>query len=331
MKKLLNKKSIKKLFAYAIYVAVVYFIYRKLDGNIQQILQYDIYSFTGLILPIGIMTIYTCLNAVHWKRLMELVGEKVKWIEQMDVYITSFLLRYIPGNVVGILSRGLNNRKYGIPLVKSVWCWFLENIYYLVIGILLGVYVLIKKFDLFTGFIQLNGNSQIFTVSISVFLVLSALVVGLLIFFKSEILFRVFIYLSQFFLPKKYKGIKFIEARLSIVGKIEIVLRYLSSWALYTVSYFLVVYMLTGVSIEFPLELASINALAWSLGYLFILTPGGAGIREFVTIALLPSVTSFSVTDSVIIAITARVVSIFGDILAFLIIKFVQLLDGKRK
>ncbi len=324
------KKLLKTSAQLIIYLLVGWFIYSKLNGDLQSVLGYDVRSYPILIASVLICAPLSFVNALNWHRMMHLTGQtKLSRLGQIDVYLHSFLLRYIPGNVVGILSRATLNKKHKVSMIHSLWGWFLENIVYLLWGIVLGSYIVIKNITEVSGFISGNSGKDIAMASIAVFLIFFALLLGVISIIKLDFLEGIF---KKFLMPKIPNSQKssYKSFHMSRKSRLEMLLRYLIAWIFPSISFLLVVYGLTGVIPEKPFELISAHALAWAIGYIVIITPSGGGVREVVLIQLLSMLAGFSVQDSIIITLTSRIVSILGELLTLGIFYTVYFLKNGR-
>lgn len=320
------KKLIKILLQILLYAVVIYFIFDRVqstDNIWENISNIDLF-YAGV--AVVIFALQTLFNAYLWNYLMQASGEKVTLNGQMDVYLKSYLLRYIPGNVVGILSRGEFNRKYGISRIKSLWGWFFENITYLAIGASIGSYFVFKNLAEVT--IVANDythRSDLVMISGVAFLVI-VIAASLLLMFKSNWMWNLFHEVIVKKLMRKNLG-KTIDVKLNNNSRFLIVLGYLVSWGLYSVSFLFLAFSVVPSTIDYPFAIASINALAWTLGYVFIITPSGTGVREAVFLSLLAMLPGVSPANSAIIAIGMRLVTILGEVGAFIIFKGYNLLN----
>lgn len=310
------KKILKTVAQVVIYLAVGYFIYDKLNGNLDSVLKYEVFSYKSLLFATLFFSLNSIFNALNWHRLMELVGEKTPLMGQTDIYLRSFLLRYIPGNVVGILSRGIFNKKYGISQVRTLWCWFIENIIYLLWAIVIGSYIVLKNIAEIAPLFDLDDRKQIVVISVLGLIILLCIAIALASLLKLEVLESIF---RKFALPQLQKAQKttYRKIELSPKGRLEIFIRYGLAWLIPSIAFLLVVYGLVGSPIDRPLELVSANALAYAIGYIVIITPSGGGVREAILISLLTTINGFSPSEAVVIAIATRVVFILGELLSF--------------
>jgi uncharacterized membrane protein YbhN (UPF0104 family) len=85
------------------------------------------------------------------------------------------------------------------------------------------------------------------------------------------------------------------------------------SWALYGGAYWLMVASLTDVPGRALLMLTGVNALSFVFGYLAIVTPGGAGVREFAMTQLLLPILPVGV--AAVIAIVSRLLNIAAELI----------------
>lgn len=304
-----KKKYIKKIIQWLIYLAVGYFVFQKLNGQISDLWGFDFARPWWLLIAIAFYTLHSFWNALNWHRIMELSGEDLPLIGQMDVYLRSYLLRYIPGNVVGILARGYFNQPNGVKMAKSLWGWFFENVVYLVVGSVIGSYLLfVLDIDL------------IYATAAVIFIILGALF-GI---FKLEWLEIIFEKLLMPRLPKE-EQVKDHTLNLGVQARGTMVLRYFFSWTITSIAYLMVAYAITDLTgTDIPV-LVAIYAAAWSVGYASFITPSGGGVREAVMLELLSLYNGFDVTIAVVIMIASRVVFIIGELLAIAVFYLVVL------
>ncbi|MCA9376582.1 flippase-like domain-containing protein [Candidatus Nomurabacteria bacterium] len=295
-----QKRIVKKILEYSIYAIVGYFIYSKLGGNLEQIRNVEI-DYPYLLAATLLFSTHNIWNGLNWDYLIERSGEQTKLDQQMRVYLKSYLMRYVPGNVVGIMGRAILNKPYGIPMFKSLWGWFFENIVYLALGIFIGSYAVLKT--QFASYSVLG-------------LMVVAFVVGLFILLRNDLLERVFEGKIAKKLPEAAKK-EATPLRLSPKVRIEMLGRYTLSWIIYSLSFVLVVSSVIDLNALNIPSLISVNALAYSAGYLAIVTPSGAGVRESVMVFALTNALGYSIENAVVIALAARIVFILGELTGF--------------
>jgi glycosyltransferase 2 family protein len=297
-------KYFKKLLQLGIYIAVGYFIYTQLTENWGKIADLKDISYLGIAASILIFSFHSIFNGLNWHYMITQsdwdkteAGEITK-MGQMEVYLKSYILRYVPGNVVGILSRAIYNKKYKVPMVLSLWGWFLENITYLAVGLIIGLFV--------APFLDITSQIPIWMLIISAF-------IGLAIILMNDWLKIIF---NKFLVPKLPESVRaeFVSLDLPLQQRLILTGRYFISWIIYSLSFIILV---TSLGLTPSLLLISINAMAWSIGYLSFITPSGTGIREGVMSFLLIGGLAYDGGISTLITILARIVSITGELLSF--------------
>lgn len=316
------KKYILKSLEFTLYALMIWFIYDKLGGSLSRISTWREYNYWFLLVAVLVYMGHTFWNALTWHFMIKASGENVSVSGQLEVYLKSYLLRYIPGNVVGILSRALYNKKYKVPVVKSLWGWFWENIVYLALGLLLGAVVVFRLGnDLFDRLDIGSEPDVLLIVAIG-----AVFIITLFVILDNRLLKYVFDKFLVPRLPEKSRG-EFKLLQLSMPDRLQLLARYAVAWLIYSVSFY---FILRAVGVENNFVLAiSANALAWALGYLSFITPSGAGVRETVMIFLLSVAVGLSNEHSVIIAILARIVFIAGEVLGFLLFFFVKFVSDQ--
>ncbi len=310
-------KSFTKLFIQIlIYLLVAYYIFDRLSGNWDVFDKIDTFSIPLFLLSILVFSLHAIWNGIVWHYMINSKKYNLSLIGQVDVYIRSYLLRYIPGNVVGILSRAIFNKVHGVPILKSLFAWCYENILYLVIGSILASFILIRAGEGIPIF------SNIPAVPFFILISIVGIVFALRIDFF-EYLFNKFLVPR---LPEKIKRETDI-LNISIKKRIDVFFGFSFSWIIYSISFLLLVASIDSSLLHTNmLELISINALSWVVGYLSFITPSGSGVREWVMIFSFENFMHIDVEIGIIISLLARIVFILGELLgfgSFFIFKFI--------
>jgi len=147
MKKQTRKKIIKILLQIAVYCAVGIFIYLTLKDNLSEIRDFEIRNVRLLIFTTLIYSASVGLNGYIWHLIMKFSGENIKIFDSIDVYISSYITRYIPGSVWAIFARSAMNKRYKVKMLKTAWGWFVENLGYLLVGGVFSLLVLSSLFE----------------------------------------------------------------------------------------------------------------------------------------------------------------------------------------
>lgn len=311
-----NKKSITKVILQVIiYGIVIFFVYISLKGNLNKIEEFRIENYWYLGVAILIQAVTVFLFSHIWHLMMVLGNEKVRILDSYNVYVSSYVTRYIPGSIWAVFARAGYNKEHGVPALKSAWGWFVENVGYLIIGGLISLFALLQ-------FGELENYSYI--------AIPALIIVGLLIFLNYEKLGVLFDKVVKKKLRTKYKD-ELETLELNLNQKLIIFVLYFLSWILYSISYFLVVLSVENIGLDKFLVLSGINALSYTLGYLSIITPSGSGVREGVMIATLQGLNIMNEVTSILVTVIARIVYIAGEVIFFLLFKGFYLLKKKNE
>lgn len=301
MKKLLTSKTIKRVVVWAIYVLVAVFIYITLRENARELKGFrfaNVWLFAPAVLAFSVQFF---VNAVTWMKLMDFAGEEVGFRDSMRVYINSFIVRYVPGSVLAIAARAGLNKEHGVRISSSIWGWVIENVTYLLIGMILSLFILLRV--------------ESIPVEI-VYAILVALPVCAIFLLRYEILDK----FVNFVVERKFPEVVQKEVgmfQVSLKHRAVLVGMYLAAWVFFSAQFILVNYAVAGDFGAPLLELVGVNALAWSMGYISLITPSGAGVREGVMILALTGLGIAGGVEAIAITLAARVTAIIGELLLF--------------
>lgn len=292
------------------------FIWFAIRDNVDELREYQIQSIPLLILAALIFSSNVASTSFAWTLMMKFSGEKIPVFESINLFVSTFIVRYIPGSVWAVIARALANKEHGVKVVKTAWGWMIENISYLMVGLIFSALVLSSIADLPSWIIPL---------------VVVALPLCGIFVLRYELLGKVFdkLVVKRF---KKYIGDEYEVLELTMKQKFIILGVYTISWIFYSIHYFVVCKAVSGANLGDFFVLSGINALAWSLGYLSIITPSGGGVREAVMITALTTLGIMGKVDAVVVTLLARLAFIGGELIYFALIKIIALLrksDGK--
>ncbi len=243
---------------------------------------------------------YACillLTSFAWKLALACVGEKIKFMQSLSITAFSFLLRYVPGKIWGMLGQvWLTKKEGGISEKKGGVCVILTT----VISILSGLFLILIMFP----FVSKNRFS-------SNLYFLFAIVPLFFVILYPPIFTKVINFGLKMF---KKKGIEF------AIGYNQI-LKLLSLYILLWITQCIGIYFLIGsfysIKPSFFISLCGIYPAAWVIGFLSFITPAGLGVREGILSYLfsfyLP--TSIGIMTSVII----RIWGLIGELIFFAI------------
>lgn len=302
-----KKKIVKVLLQAGIYGVVLLFVFLTVKDKIVEIRDYQLPNLAVLFLGSFIFSLTVAVNSLAWHFLMKSSGEKIPLMESINVYVSTYIVRYIPGNVWAVIARAVMNKQFGVKMIKTAWGWLIENVSFLMVGLFFSLLV-------FTHLSSFRPELLL--------IVVIALPVCAIFLMRYELLGKVF----DFVVKKKFE--KYIGKEsgvldLSVKNKLLVVGLYSISWIFYSLHYYFLVNSIVGVDFSNVLILGGINALSWSVGYLSIITPSGGGVREGTMILALTTLGLVGEVDAVVIALLARLVFVVGELIYFGVIKLI--------
>jgi glycosyltransferase 2 family protein len=310
-----NMRPLKRLLTAGVYVCVALFIFLTLRDNFEQVKNYHIPHPAFIVAGMVAYAFQFLFNSYVWALLMRFGKERVSIRDSINVYVSSFVVRYIPGNVWAIAARAAMNKEYGVPAASSVWGWVIENITYLIVGMVFSVFIL------------LNLDSMPREIVWALVIAFPACVIFLL---RYELIERVVRFLAQ----KKFPDIaqkEFEKFELTRGDRVKLLGLYAVSWILYSLQFFFVAYAVGRFDPSTMLVLAGINALAWSIGYLSIITPSGTGVREGIIVFAMTTLGLATSVEAVAIALIARVSAIVAEVICFAGVKLFVMFNARRR
>jgi hypothetical protein len=236
----------------------------------------------------------TGVQIAGWRVVMARLGVPLAWRPAFAGYSLSFLPRYIPGTVWGYLSRNewlLRYRRvaYGISNTGS----FFEVFFILFAGGLTGL----------AYSITLAGSRAAFLAASAVLLML---LVGTSLKWLPGVLAQ---------LPQRL-NVRAITLPTITSGQfVLLVLIYIVLWLCHGLMLASILRTL-GYTEMGPLLLYSVSYyVAWTVGFLVLFVPSGFGIRENILSILLVTVVGIRPADAIVVAVLARLVSLFGELI----------------
>lgn len=294
-------KIVRRVLPWVIIGAVGYFMAGTLARNWSTIQSYDLkpngYSVAGtLFFVVAVMS-----TGWLWGRLLaRLTGKPVKGYEAVRVQISSWLLKYVPGQVgsfVGKLSWG---KAAGYPQKQITVSFVYENVLLINSSLLLSLPILALLF-----FDRLGANLGMLAPAL--------VAIPLLILSHKPVFYRV----ANTILTRAKK--EPIEKE-SLLGFRELVgqhLLFMVPRIINAVGFVLIAASITHVTPSMWLGLGATYILAGIIGILALFVPSGIGVREGVIILFASAY--FPVEVATLIALLARFYATIADgILALL-------------
>jgi hypothetical protein len=256
----------------------------------------------GMLALSGAITLATfCLLIETWRRMIlawKDVGaeQSLTFADAAAVWFVSSLVRYLPGSFVvqlGALAE-LARRKRVSPVAAT------------------GASVINTSVNIASGFVVAlaAGFSALDTLSNHHAFVGAIVAVAMLL---------VLVLLPDILpvglrLVKRFTGRDLPIAQLPRRAIYISVAGNLVAWLMYGLAYMALVAGVIGHAAGSPIDYMAVYAAAYVIGYLFVLLPAGAGIREGVQFNALPMLGLATAPQATLIAVTARLLSMILEI-----------------
>ncbi|PIR97580.1 MAG: hypothetical protein COT91_00695 [Candidatus Doudnabacteria bacterium CG10_big_fil_rev_8_21_14_0_10_41_10] len=287
----MKKVNWQKTVGYLIPIVIFYFLFRSIGENFSLISDYDFdFKIFHLILSVIFVFFNSVLAAVILKYFFKHFGFYLSFLDMLRVYSLSQLAKYIPGGVWLYLLRFrfLNKR---VSKESFIAVSALENIVYVLSGLILAFFVSLR---IFTTIPQRAAAL--------------AMCLVILIF-----LFRVKWF--YFFVDKAMKFFKSSgELNYQRIGRGPLFITLFGStlnWILVGIGFFFFVSSFLQVNYGMLPWFVAVFAASVTAGYIFIIAPGGLGVREGIMVLLLQSV--FGLEVATVIAVATRLWAVVSE------------------
>ncbi len=288
----MNKKL--KIFLQVIIVlAIFYFMFMQVFRNWGSLKEYEWhFNYLYLILSFIVLIGYSFCIVFGWHTILKKLFVKIDFLKTYKIRAITELGRYLPGKIWHLVGRTYYAKTLKISPLRILTSVAIE----------LGV-------NTIAGLI--------------IFLI------ALPFFFRAEVIikilpFAVLIPLGLFMIHPKILN-KIINFGLKILKKKRIklhiryrdmlllIILYSFFWLVAGFAFFLLVNSIYSISISNFFVIAGIYAVAWVVGFLSFITPGGIGVREGILAGLLSLYMPFSI--AIIISLVARIWTIIAELL----------------
>jgi len=290
-------KSAQVLFG----LSIIGFLIYRIRGDAEELMQYN-WEVKPLFLTLSYLGLCSAFLVVvmAWRMMLKRLGFSLNYLPAFRIWFRSNFARYLPGRVWGVLSMLYMCEKKGMPRSLAVMS-----------GVLIQIFSLFSVFALGLMYMATAPGTIREVMPISDSAVLIA--IGL---------FSVVLVISPFFTD----GTKFVLRRLRktsytvdirVLDRLAFFFLFTFIWLLYGASFGFFVFSVSNVPQNDFMNLVPIFPVAYTLGFVSLLTPGGIGVREGVmTFLLLPYL---PVSVAGLIALAARIWMTLGELFFFVI------------
>ena len=303
-------KYIKILGSLLVVVAIFYLIKKvmALDFNPLKTLSVKDYIF------LAICCLLHCLNVLAsffpWSQMVRVfTGKKIENRKLILVNVKSNILKYIPGNIFQYVGKNEIAINEGLSHVDVAMATLADTFIMLFVSVLVGILFLQRRIiDVVREYVNIKILGILFILMIIALVVLFIMIkcnnqyIRKILTKLLQGKKRVFVCLVYYFFQNIFVSLIYIAIICIIGGKI----------------------FPPGVIIS----LIGASVVSWIIGFLTPGAPGGIGIREVIMIFLTGGIINEAVIAPSVVLY--RVVTIFADILAFLIVYSISILKRKK-
>jgi len=308
-------KKYIKIIGNVITVVAIIFVLKKL---FQSDIDYSILLNKENILPVVIsavlLSIIVILNCTPWKRLVYIItGTHIPFKNAVTVYTKSNILKYLPGNVFQYVGRNELAINLGIRHTDVAMATILDIIMLILASFLISL-VLLKGVILEVIYNYKNNLMMVLGIIIIVAIIVFII---LLWRFKDELTAFLVRFLSVF--KKK-----------NILSVLVCMLYYLVVTIVSSLLYMMVLLLVLKQDISSALfmDICGAYTLSWLIGFITPGAPAGIGIKEAVMMAITGGVLN---QEAIVLSLVIlRVLTIFGDVMSFVIVQVVVKFGGKK-
>lgn len=290
----------------ALLLISIAFLIKNIYGNWNQIRNVSFKPNYTLLTASFLLEIFIQFFGVFlWLRIVRLFKVNVSYKKVLKIWFVSSLGRYIPGKIWHFAGMTYFLTKEGVNTEVSFTSSFIVQIYSILTGAIIGAFTLVS--------ITKNLNP----IALGIFIIL-CFVLGLIV--SNKKLINSFLYFIAEKRKQKKQEIEFSSFYLPLF-----LLLYVFFWFVRGLSFYLFIKSFTMpevnarvFSCEF-LTATSVFSASYISGLLFLLSPGGVGIREGVMSSLLNKCMGISIGISSMITVFNRIMLTVTELLCLFI------------
>lgn len=291
-----TNRTLRTLLTVLLVVVVAYFFGKSLYRNLDALKDID-FSVNGwTISSVLLFALAVVSSGVLWGRMVsQLSGIRVPDLEAIRVHSSSWLLKYVPGQVGSIVNKVAWAKGYGISQMLVTLTFVYENVF-LIVGSMVPPTIIL----LFTGTLDLTGNHALLAALLSL-IPLVGLTSKQVFSWMSNIVAR---HTIKREVPSEY----FLESGQSLKYQ----LWYLVPRVVNGLGVVAIAKTMFDPAPSTYLPLACAYIIAGAVGILAIAVPSGIGVRESVFVFLaLPYISS---SEAIVLSLAARLWATLADV-----------------
>lgn len=285
---------------------IIYFIGRQLIKHWQEVRSYDWqlnFWYLALALLSAVVTFFIFSSV--WRFVVLSLDKRISYAKSFKIAYLANLGRYIPGKIWQMFGVIYLARKEGVTEEEAVTTFWLSQVFAIPSSLLSGLLFLVLYPEVLARYSEIPFlTSGVIVLSAGIFLL------SMMAVFFPSIMEALYNRVLRLFRRKP------IRLRMNKSLAATIYGGYFLAWFMYGFSFWV---FLKGITLESTplLPMAGIFIIAYQIGYLFLLAPGGLGPREAImTVMLTPF---FGPGIPAAIAVAARIWLIAAETVSALI------------
>jgi uncharacterized membrane protein YbhN (UPF0104 family) len=244
--------------------------------------------------PIVLLAFVFCLlglffNLMVWRELLADLGSRISIPEAWRIYFIGGLSKYVPGSIWPMLAQAELGADRGIPRARSALSVVLSYSVMTCLGLVVGAVTL--------PFAHAGSEAQYFWILLLIPLGAVAL--------SPPVLNRLLRLVLR--VARQPPG----QSSVSYKGLAQTMAWAIGAWVANGLMIYVLTRHLSGHHQGTLLVSVAAYSLSWSIGFLAVFAPAGAGVREAVMVAVLHTQTTTAIALAV--ALVSRALSVVGD------------------
>jgi uncharacterized membrane protein YbhN (UPF0104 family) len=292
-----SKKILKHIIQITVILIIFYFFAERIFSSWNQLQSYDFrINFAYFVLSLVLLSLGFFLMSLGWRNILRNLKEKIGIKKAFFIWAKSEMAKYIPGMVWTAVGRVYLIKKNKAKTFLSVLIEIGMKVISSLIVSLILIYPLIKDV-------------------VNVYFIIVLIILGLIAAHPS--VFQKVLNLGIKIIKKDS-----IKIKIKYSAMLHILLIYIVSWFIIGSGFSLMVFSLYPIDFSLIIPTIGIFCISWAAGFLFLIMPGGIGVREAMIVLLFQNY--IPATIAIIISIIGRIWWTLGDILVLLAAKIVN-------
>lgn len=311
----------RRLVGYCLTIVFILFVYSTITHKLTDATELSLYPDTISLLYslIGMLT-WVIIYEIAWEWLLRKVcipGVKIRWSITGEAFFKSLLARYTPGQVWQVFVRAESLAKHQIPRKETIRSVLYEQLDFMIATI---IYTLILS-----PFFIANSIVNIPPLVLLLIVTCAIIAVSFWLFAPQKLITIINLFFSKITGREELEPLKIRGTALhwQIGFLLFFIVVFLQGLILYPIIHCILPFHIRLTLTQWIVIIGS-YPIARMLGQFAVVFPGGLGVREGAYILLL--ITLVDSNTSSVIAIWARLLQIFSEMIMFVVFSFKNLI-----